>query len=158
MAAPARALPRSACVRHAHGEAGRRTDPLCRRAGRSVVPDLKRNLPGRGLWVTATRKADRAGRANGNCSRSGFKRDVKVDAGPRPADRRGCWSARALDALAIAGKAGEVVSGFAKVEAAIGHGGLLGLIHAADGGRGRPAQAGSRFAPQAADERAWKSR
>ncbi len=38
----------------------------------------------------------------------------------------------ALDALAIAGKAGRVVSGFAKVEAAIGGDGVLALIHAAD--------------------------
>ena len=38
----------------------------------------------------------------------------------------------ALDALAIAGKAGQVIAGFAKVEAAIGRDDLLALIHAAD--------------------------
>jgi hypothetical protein len=38
----------------------------------------------------------------------------------------------ALDALAIAGKAGAVVSGFAKVEAAFGRDKVLALIHAAD--------------------------
>jgi hypothetical protein len=38
----------------------------------------------------------------------------------------------ALDALAIAGKAGTVVSGFSKVEAALGQESTLALIHASD--------------------------
>ncbi len=37
-----------------------------------------------------------------------------------------------LDALAIAHKAGRVVSGFERVEGAIGSGALAALIHAAD--------------------------
>ena len=40
----------------------------------------------------------------------------------------------ALDALAIAGKAGLVATGFAKVEAALAHEPIVGLIHAADAG------------------------
>ncbi len=44
----------------------------------SVLPDLKRNLPGRGLWVTATRKVlDQA--VKRNLFGKGFKRDVNVD-------------------------------------------------------------------------------
>ena len=43
--------------RDPHGEAGRRDDPLRGRAGQAVVPDVKRKLPGRGVWVTATRAA-----------------------------------------------------------------------------------------------------
>ena len=39
----------------------------------------------------------------------------------------------ALDALAMAGKAGTVVAGFAKVEAAIGRDEALALLHARDG-------------------------
>ena len=46
------------------------------------------------------------------------KREVTVAAGPGRTRRSACWSARALDALAIARKAGQVVAGFAKVEAA----------------------------------------
>jgi hypothetical protein len=38
----------------------------------------------------------------------------------------------ALDALAIAGKASLVVAGFAKVEAAIAHEDIVGVIHAQD--------------------------
>jgi hypothetical protein len=38
----------------------------------------------------------------------------------------------ALDALAIAGKAGSVVTGFAKVEAALHGSDVAGLLHAAD--------------------------
>jgi hypothetical protein len=38
----------------------------------------------------------------------------------------------ALDALSIAGKSGLVLTGFAKVEAAIAHDTIVGLIHASD--------------------------
>jgi uncharacterized protein len=101
----------------------------------AVVPDLKRNLPGRGLWVTATHQAvDQAFRRK--LFARGFKRDVRTEAGL--ADAVGLLLEKAaLDALSIAGKAGEVVTGFTKVEAAIGKnprlGGLLGLLHASDG-------------------------
>ena len=97
----------------------------------SVLPDLKRNLPGRGLWVEATRKAvDQA--VKRHVFAKGFKRDVKVDPELGQATDR-LLERAALDSLAIAGKAGEVATGFTRAEAAIGHGGLLGLIHAADG-------------------------
>ena len=97
----------------------------------SVVPDIKRNLPGRGLWVEATRKTvDQA--VKRNVFGKGFKRDVKVDAGLGETTDR-LLERAALDALSIAGKAGEVVTGFTKVETAINRGSLLGLLHAADG-------------------------
>ena len=64
----------------------------------------------------------------------GFKRDVRVGA-DLPAATERLLEQRALDALAIAGKAGQVIAGFAKVEAAIGRADLVALIHAADGGR-----------------------
>ncbi len=97
----------------------------------SVVVDIKRNLPGRGLWVTATRKAvEQAARRN--LFGKGFKRDVKAD--PALAETVGGLLERsALDSLAIAGKAGEVATGFTKVEAVIARGALLGLLHASDG-------------------------
>lgn len=96
-----------------------------------AVPDVKRNLPGRGLWVTATRAAvDEAIRRK--LFAKGFKRDVKIK--PELADLTDRLLERsALDALAIAGKAGEVATGFTKVEAAIQHRGLLALLHASDG-------------------------
>ena len=94
------------------------------------MPDVKRKLPGRGIWITATRAAieDAVKR---NVFARGFKRDVRV-AGDLPAHVEQLLERAALDALAIAGKAGRVVGGFAKVEAAIGRDDVLALIHAAD--------------------------
>jgi predicted RNA-binding protein YlxR (DUF448 family) len=95
-----------------------------------AVPDIKRKLPGRGIWVTATRAAI-ADAAERNVFARGFRREVRV-----PSDlvtqTEGLLERAALDALAIAGKAGTVVSGFAKVEAALGGDDTLALIHAAD--------------------------
>lgn len=97
----------------------------------SVVADIKRNLPGRGLWVTATHKAvDQA--AKRGLFGKGFKRDIRTT--PAFAETVGRLLERsALDALSIAGKAGEVTTGFTKVEAAISRPGLLALVHACDG-------------------------
>src|SRR4029450_150228 len=46
----------------------------------AAVPDLKRRLPGRGIWITATRQALRSAIARKAFAR-GFKRDVRVAAG-----------------------------------------------------------------------------
>ena len=95
-----------------------------------VVPDIKRKLPGRGIWVTATHAAieDAAKR---NVFARGFKREVRVGHDLAAQTERLIERA-ALDALAIAGKSGVVVSGFSKVEAAIGRNDILAVIHAAD--------------------------
>jgi hypothetical protein len=61
----------------------------------------------------------------------GFKRDVRVAKDLAALTERLLETA-ALDALAMAGKAGLVVGGFAKVEASIGRADVLALIHAAD--------------------------
>jgi predicted RNA-binding protein YlxR (DUF448 family) len=97
-----------------------------------VVPDVKRKLPGRGIWVTATRAAieDAVKR---NVFARGFKRDVQV-ARDLAAQTERLIERAALEALAIAGKAGTVVNGFSRVEKAIGRNNALALIHAADGG------------------------
>lgn len=96
-----------------------------------AVPDVKRKLPGRGIWVTATRDAV-AEAVKRNVFPRGFKRDLKVSR-ELPAEVEQLLAKAALDALAMAGKAGNVVAGFAKVEAALGGHGVLALIHAADG-------------------------
>jgi predicted RNA-binding protein YlxR (DUF448 family) len=95
-----------------------------------AVPDIKRKLPGRGIWLTATRTAieDAAKR---NVFARGFKREVRVGHDLAAQTERLIERA-ALDALAIAGKGGGVVSGFSKVEAAIGRNDILAVIHAAD--------------------------
>ena len=95
-----------------------------------AVPDLKRKLPGRGVWVTATQEALADAIKRKALSR-GFKRDVRL-----PADlvaRTEQLPERAvLDALAIAAKAGLVAAGFAKVEAALQQDEVVAILHAAE--------------------------
>jgi predicted RNA-binding protein YlxR (DUF448 family) len=96
-----------------------------------AVPDIKRKLPGRGIWITST-KAAIAEAVKRNVFSRGFKRDVKV-ARDLDAATESLLERSALDALAMAGKAGCVVTGFSKVEAALGGDEVRALIHAADG-------------------------
>ena len=84
----------------------------------AVVPDLKRKLPGRGVWVTATPATLSATRSTRKVFARGFKRDVRVAPDLVEQTER-LLERAALDALAIAGKAGRVATGFAKVEAAL---------------------------------------
>jgi predicted RNA-binding protein YlxR (DUF448 family) len=97
-----------------------------------VVPDLKRKLPGRGMWMTGTRAALAEAVARKAFAR-GFKKDVKV-APDLVEQTEGLLLRSVLDALAIAGKEGSVVAGFSKVEAALTRDRVLGLLHAADAG------------------------
>jgi predicted RNA-binding protein YlxR (DUF448 family) len=93
-----------------------------------LVPDLRRRLPGRGVWVTATAAAVREAVKRRAFARS-LKRDVTVPAAlAEDIDR--LLERQALQALSFANKAGEAVAGFAKVEAAIGRGDVVALLHA----------------------------
>jgi uncharacterized protein len=96
-----------------------------------VVPDLKRKLPGRGLWITASR-ARVAEAVRRNQFSRGFKRDVRA-AQTLASDTEKLLVRSAIEALAMAAKAGQVVSGFAKVEEALAGGQATALIHASDG-------------------------
>jgi uncharacterized protein len=96
-----------------------------------VVPDVKRKLPGRGLWISASRRLVAEAVRRNHFSR-GFRREVY--AAPRlPEDTEDLLRRGVIDALAIAAKAGEVVAGFAKVESALQQRQVMALIHAADG-------------------------
>lgn len=99
--------------------------------GGEVVADVKRKLPGRGIWITATRAAieDAIKR---NVFARGFKRDVRV-VPDLVAQTEQALERAALDAMAIAAKAGVLASGFAKVEGVISRGEARALIHAHDG-------------------------
>jgi predicted RNA-binding protein YlxR (DUF448 family) len=97
-----------------------------------AVPDVKRKLPGRGIWITATRDAIEDARKH-NVFIRGFKRDVRV-ATDLAAQTERLIERAALDALAMAGKAGVVATGFSKAEAACGGNDIRALIHAADAG------------------------
>jgi predicted RNA-binding protein YlxR (DUF448 family) len=95
-----------------------------------AVPDLKHKLPGRGVWVTATQEA--LGEAiKRKVFTRGFKREVRLP--PDLVGRTEQLLERAvLDALAIAGKARNIVTGFAKVEAALERDDVVLLVHAAE--------------------------
>jgi uncharacterized protein len=95
-----------------------------------AVPDLKRKLPGRGVWVTATQDA-LSDAVKRKALARGFKQEVRL-----PADlvaRTGELLERAaLDALAMAGKAGLVATGFTRVEGALAREKVVALLHAAE--------------------------
>jgi uncharacterized protein len=100
-----------------------------------VVADLKRRLPGRGLWLSASRRAVAEAVRRHQFSR-GFKRDVRV-APTLAADTENLLARGVIDALAMAAKAGQVLSGFTKVETALqgrpDKTAVAALIHASDG-------------------------
>jgi uncharacterized protein len=95
-----------------------------------AVPDVKSKLPGRGVWVTATQQAvgDAVKR---RAFTRGFKREVRLPADLVIRTERLLETA-VLDALAIAGKAGLVATGFAKTESALEHADAVAVLHAAD--------------------------
>jgi uncharacterized protein len=96
-----------------------------------VIPDLKRKLPGRGLWISASRRTV-AEAVRRNQFSKGFKRDIRA-AATLPADTEALLVRGATEALAMVAKAGQVVSGFSKVEGALREGQAQALIHASDG-------------------------
>jgi len=96
-----------------------------------IVPDLKRKLPGRGMWVTASRKAV-AEAVRRHHFKKAFKRDLRVSP-TLPTDTETLLVRSVTEALAIAAKAGQVVAGFGKVETALKEGTVAVLIHASDG-------------------------
>ena len=98
----------------------------------AAVPDLKSKLPGRGVWVTATRDA-LAEAVKRKALVRGFKREVRLNA-DLVTQTGQLLEQAALDALAMAGKAGLVANGFGKTEAALADEDkrVIGLIHATD--------------------------
>lgn len=94
----------------------------------SIVPDLKRNLPGRGCWVTADRvHVDRAA-TKGLFDRA-LKSKVTVP-GDLGALVDGLLAKAALGAMGLARKAGALVLGAAQVENAVRAGKALAVLHA----------------------------
>lgn len=93
-----------------------------------LIFDLKRKLPGRGVWVGARKSLVEAAAARNLFARS-LKRQVTVSRDLAGEVELTIENA-ALSALAMANKAGLVVTGFGKVEAAICARRICLLLHA----------------------------
>src|SRR5262249_40967443 len=103
-----------------------------------VTPDIRRRLPGRGVWVTANRtKVAEAVRRK--VFGRAFKRPVEVAA--NLTDDVGLLLRKdTLQALSLANKAGAMITGFEKVRAALMAGKISALVEASDAsddGRGK---------------------
>jgi predicted RNA-binding protein YlxR (DUF448 family) len=97
----------------------------------AVVPDLARKLPGRGMWVAADRASVAAAAKKGLFARSA---KAKLSASPDLPDQvEALLRRRVLDGLGLAKRAGDLISGFEKVAAALSAGKAAWLIEAADG-------------------------
>ena len=96
----------------------------------TLAPDIKRKLPGRGVWVTASRRALETAVRRGAFARS-LKESIRIPADLLDLVDR-LLARAALDALAIANKAGRVVAGFERVGSALKADRLAALIHATD--------------------------
>lgn len=103
-----------------------------------VVPDLGRKLPGRGLWVEASRASVEAA-----VKKNGFTRSAKTKL-TAPADLADVVERllvrRCLDQLGLARREGVLISGFEKSAASLRSGKAAWVIEAADGaadGRGK---------------------
>ena len=96
----------------------------------TIYPDVMGKLPGRGMYVTASRAAlDKAGK--GQFSRSA-KRAVNVPEGLADEVERQLVR-RVTDLIAMARKAGLAVCGFEKVKAWLGNEQVRVLLQASDG-------------------------
>jgi predicted RNA-binding protein YlxR (DUF448 family) len=97
----------------------------------AVVADLKRKLPGRGVWVGLSKKLVAQA-----VKKQVFSRGLKEKAfaaADLPDLIERLLARDALQALSIANKAGLVTTGFAKVESTIASGAICAVIHARDG-------------------------
>ena len=96
-----------------------------------VTPDLARKLPGRGIWVAASREAVGTAAKKGLFARAA---KAKLIAPPGLADQvEALLHSRLLAGLGLARKAGELTFGFERVLAALGQGKAAWLIEASDG-------------------------
>ncbi|GJD44317.1 hypothetical protein AFCDBAGC_2184 [Methylobacterium cerastii] len=98
----------------------------------AVVPDLRARLPGRGAWVRA-RREDVATAVKKRAFNRAFKTQGATAAADLPDRIAEGLRADLRQAIALANKAGCIVTGFTKVEAAIGaQPRVAAVIHASD--------------------------
>lgn len=100
--------------------------------GGVLTPDLRHRLPGRGVWVTAERGAVETA-VRKRLFEKALEGPVVVD--PELPDQvERLLFAAAIAALSMARKAGTVVAGFSKVEAALASEPVVAVVHAAGAG------------------------
>lgn len=125
-----------------------------------ITPDIKRRLPGRGVWVTANRgvladalrrrvllrslkaeglvcdQADAMSGSEADGASKGKDDSVFLEAVREPTDLlvvvEMLLRRSALGALSLANKAGQLTLGFEAVARALASGGVIGLVHASD--------------------------
>ncbi|MCZ6524919.1 MAG: RNA-binding protein [Alphaproteobacteria bacterium] len=99
--------------------------------GGAVVPDVAERLPGRGIWLSASREMVGAACAKGLFAKAAR---AKVSVADDLADQTETLLARrCLDLLGLARRAGQAALGFEKVRTLISAGGAILLIAARDG-------------------------
>ena len=96
-----------------------------------VTPDIRRRLPGRGVWIRLDAAAVRQAAAKQVFARA-FRAKAEATTGLADEVDR-LLEADALQFLSLVNKAGQIVAGAFKVETAIASGKIVGLIHASDG-------------------------
>jgi predicted RNA-binding protein YlxR (DUF448 family) len=96
----------------------------------SITADLARELPGRGVWVTADRASVETA-VKGKVFARSLKRQVTVRPDLAQATED-LLVKRAMDTLSLANKAGLVLAGFDKVKEALDTGDIALLVHGAD--------------------------
>ena len=96
-----------------------------------VTPDFSGKLPGRGAWVTASYAAIEAAKKKGAFARS-FKQAAKTPE-DLAANVEASLAKKALSALGMARKVGDVVLGFDQVRASLKENKIAVLIAAMDG-------------------------
>src|ERR1700677_2662607 len=101
----------------------------------AVVPDIRRKLPGRGVWTQLS--FDTVSRAAAKQAFSRAFRAKAVASASLAETVSGLLERDALQSLSIANKAGLVVAGAFKVDLAIEAGVVVALIQAGDAGGGR---------------------
>ena len=115
----------------------------------SVVPDLRRKLPGRGVWTRLSFETVRRAAAKGAFSRA-FR--AKADAPAQLAENvEALLEKDALQSLSMANKAGLVVAGAFKVDSAIEAGAVAALVQASDAAPGGAAKRAGALRAKAAE-------
>jgi predicted RNA-binding protein YlxR (DUF448 family) len=96
----------------------------------SVVPDIAQKLPGRGAWVSANCAALRIAIERKLFGRAFRGKGIVGSELPALVER--LLQQAALDAISMANKAGQVITGFERVKTVLGEGRAEILVHAND--------------------------